>query len=62
MNNYNKVLDALDGIYGFNDQLKSTFRRVRTAGPGHQPRILQGHCRSKAPRWATVTKRRIEIQ
>ncbi len=29
MNNYNKVLDALDGIFGFNDQLKSTFRRVR---------------------------------
>ena len=29
MNNYNKLLDALDGIFGFDDQLKFTFRKVR---------------------------------
>ena len=28
-NNYNRLLDALDGIFGFNDQVKSTFRKVR---------------------------------
>lgn len=29
MNNYNRLLDALDGVFGFNDQIKSTFRKVR---------------------------------
>ena len=28
-NNYNRLLDALDGIFGFNDQIKSTFRKIR---------------------------------
>lgn len=29
MNNYNRVLDALNGIFGYDDQVKSTFRKVR---------------------------------
>lgn len=29
MNNYNRLLDALDGAFGFDDQIKSTFRKVR---------------------------------
>ena len=29
MYNYNRLLDALNGIFGFDDQVKSTFRKVR---------------------------------
>lgn len=29
MNNYNRLLDALNGVFGHNDQVKSTFRKVR---------------------------------
>ena len=29
MNNYNRMLDALNGIFGYDDQVKSTFRKVR---------------------------------
>jgi hypothetical protein len=29
MNKWNRLLEALDAVYGFNDKLKSTFRKVR---------------------------------